>query len=1610
MRNRFRELVRRNRNTATASTPAVGSHIPANATGEEPPTAPVAAVSENSGRTSGHATEDLWTISYKALRARETDLVSDYERHIGARPEGLDEAAHLSAVLSPESIKGTVKALQDDRENKQWAVSIRGKDHKVRDQLESLVKLLTLADGVVKQALSAQPYAALAWSAVSVFLPLISATYTKDAAMVKGFAVIADLQMYWKLCEDTYLQSTTSQHEALVEPLSNLYSFILEYQIQAICNLSKKQLSRAWRKMAGADDWAAKEKQILEIHGRCIEFLGSLRANEIRENWTTQNRSLGHIAKVDEKILETIQDQDRRKTEKELLQALKSAGGNYLGGMDYNPNPVQGTCRWFFEAAEFSGWRDSSGSGVFWVTAGPGCGKSVLARTLVRDEHLKSTVAVATVETSPTSTVSAPITSSEAIICYFFFKDDVVARTKMTTALCALLHQLFVQAPEFLEQGVSVFSKNGAALTESFDDLWLLLLLCAENASGDVIYVLDALDECSGVDRKPFISQLDRLYADRPAAAKHLKFLITSRPYDTIEESFRPLQGRTQYFRFDADERHADISHDISLVIDANLDSFARDFDEPDRQRIADSLKSRGTKTYLWLYLTLDIIKQHPSRFRRVREVETLLSEIPTEVSDAYEKILNGSAQDSFSNAEQERIKSLILQIILAATRPLTLDEANYALTMALADENLTTHAELKEDIWKRDFESTVKNLCGLVISVYDGQLFFIHLTAREFLLREPEVGTAGVKWRGRFANADSLHEGILSSCMRYLLLSEFASRAIPLLEEDIWQYPLLEYASVNWTHHFRAQKHPDACSLSRARQLCNTLNNFLRLWGPIYLARTRELGESYHGHRFFDWTDLTVASFFGLDTIAEDILDTARVDIDAVGGEFGSPLQCAVAAQRSSTVALLLENKANVSATNARNYDTPLKLAALKVANREITELLLFHGASPLEPPNLLGNVALQGEPEIFYTLVAGIINIGSSDAVIKALEVGTMASSGFGCEALLANLLDDEIFGSPVLFTQERIRALMAVSHVGKRALASAFHYQGINTLLHSFFDQTSAPCLDISQGILEVVAEHYHPDIFKRFLDYCPVDTRKTGSLLIAAARNEHYAKSLPDFLLDIWDSPAFIDAETLSSLLGCYNILPAVSFFTRFPDDMAQYAECLICAVVSASHRRSDPDELPSNQQIISRILNLCDAEAVISDDLLLKTGLKGDTGTLELFLNYYSERSPPLQQLYEASTSNIFFGQASMEFLLERYGLTSVNTTKIMFAAASKRHGNGSLDVFLQKSPDQVSNITAEILASAASSDALDVLSKHLANQLPVMVPKALLIASDTGPHTVHFMMAHFLSYFEGTLMHPTEELVVNLLTGSYPWETMTILINKVGEKIEITERVLRAAVGGGLEMLEMLERWRPRSFLITQGMAEEAAVHENIQMLDYLAKRADDNLVINSDLYRLVDVYNKMHDIHEEADYGWQEVPDIPDLEDAQGRTTLHRALRGYVGFAYREWRGLLRFIIQFITVDINAKTKNSAAWTPLQYAVGGRDLQVVQILLDAGADATMANGRGETAISLIEKGFKTGMDCERLLAVLKGEERVAIEPVVTKYPRNSAPDGGNSH
>lgn len=113
-----------------------------------------------------------------------------------------------------------------------------------------------------------------------------------------------------------------------------------------------------------------------------------------------------------------------------------------------------------------------------------------------------------------------------------------------TNALCAILHQLFTHDPTGNLIGLALPShKNyGKNLPQNFSELWRILEKWARSSgTGEIVCILDALDECEKKSRKELIDKLKDLYC-QPYHISHsssrLKFLITSRPYDDLEAYF----------------------------------------------------------------------------------------------------------------------------------------------------------------------------------------------------------------------------------------------------------------------------------------------------------------------------------------------------------------------------------------------------------------------------------------------------------------------------------------------------------------------------------------------------------------------------------------------------------------------------------------------------------------------------------------------------------------------------------------------------------------------------------------------------------------------------------------------------------------------------------------------------------------------------------------------------------------------------------------------------------------------------------------------------------------------------------------------------------------
>lgn len=170
------------------------------------------------------------------------------------------------------------------------------------------------------------------------------------------------------------------------------------------------------------------------------------------------------------------------------------------------------------------------------------------------------------------SLVDTELCSTESrTTCYFFFKDDNIDQKGVTKALCALLHQLFSKNHSLIEHALHDFRQEGSSLPQLFYSLWRILIKATTDPrAGEVICILDALDECEESGRYQLIDSLNKYFTNATSCERQrstLKFLVTSRPYFDIERRFKRLTHNFPTIRLEGEKESEAISREITSVI-----------------------------------------------------------------------------------------------------------------------------------------------------------------------------------------------------------------------------------------------------------------------------------------------------------------------------------------------------------------------------------------------------------------------------------------------------------------------------------------------------------------------------------------------------------------------------------------------------------------------------------------------------------------------------------------------------------------------------------------------------------------------------------------------------------------------------------------------------------------------------------------------------------------------------------------------------------------------------------------------------------------------------------------------------------------------------------
>ncbi|KAJ5102458.1 hypothetical protein N7532_002987 [Penicillium argentinense] len=803
----------------------------------------------------------------------------------------------------------------DALEKEKWTIQFGDHEVGVQDMVSSAFEKVLMVKDLIDTAASASPPAALACAGLSVVFTLVLQATGNQAILLETLEYTSDLMCRYQVMEDVHRSDANAPKSAgnqadllgrFEDHLTDLYAAILEFHARAMNYLGKRSVIRLFSDAFDVEGWSSVLQGIKNHETRTekdAQMIGAANVDQrLRAIQNTQQYEANRQA---------IAERDRLAMK--LLQTLYTCP--YKDRKDVNHKRVPGTCEWFTHHRMFENWQRAEGSSLLWVSADPGCGKSVLAKYLI-DDLLPAT--------------------KESTICYFFFKDGILEQMTATSAVCAILRQTFLSQPHLLSDHIlNKFAADGENLIKSFSDLWSIFTsMTADPSMGETICILDALDECQDDERGRLIEAVTRSQQGGVGSGK-VKFLVTSRPYSYIYRDFQGVQEdlSTVHLSGEGEEEIGQITKEIDLVIQKRVEDISRKrgLTSEQCQMLLHEIKPVANRTYLWVTLAMDVIAKTPGFTKG--NIRTAMKRIPSTVNDAYEEILSRTPAP-------DRAKT-ILHAILAATRPLSVSE----MALAVAVDQAREASEDVEDYLEsaEEFQNTLREICGLFVVVIHSQVYLLHQTAREFLVQSDSNTQSGTStWKASIDLQDS--NRVMAELCTWCLVSDQSEESAMLKE----------YSTQNWMTHFKSCNVKSEDSLTPlARQLCEPGQQ--HLWdnalmfayrsdlAPVveYLIKVEKAGVDYPSPT--GRTVLAYAAQEGRADIVKMILEHA-INASSRSRECAIPLLLSIAYGHVDIVQLLLDYGADATFTNGFG-NKPICLAA-RQGDENVVNLLIKHGA----------------------------------------------------------------------------------------------------------------------------------------------------------------------------------------------------------------------------------------------------------------------------------------------------------------------------------------------------------------------------------------------------------------------------------------------------------------------------------------------------------------------------------------------------------------------------------------------------------------------------------------------------------------------------------------
>jgi ankyrin repeat protein len=635
------------------------------------------------------------------------------------------------------------------------------------------------------------------------------------------------------------------------------------------------------------------------------------------------------------------------------------------------PRPAPGTCQWVQRHPQFIQWIETSNSSFLWLTGDSGYGKSVFAAYL--GKWLKT---------------SFPASATDLQICQFFCDGNVDTQRSPVGILQGLAHQLLSQNRSGISHMQQLCEDRGCNILGQPSVLYdIILNSCTNSKAKTIFFIIDALDECDEtLAMRQFIEWLvdstsPQSNSERRPGPVNLKVFLTSRP--------TPFLGRNLFcipvMRIKMEESMRSVRSDICQLIRTGMDSVQsfKALSLVQRNNIEDFLKKNADRTFLWVSIILRLLQE--SLEGSSVTLDEIIKGLPDELNAIYGRILS-----RMPKAYEKRIK-LLLHIVVAARRPLSLDEANIAFNIPGSEvQEDFTYARLEPRL-QPNMAQVIKGYCGAFLRIIRSKVYLLHSSAREYLVA-PSSGTRYSKdpWQQCLKTEES-HRILLEVCMRHLLLagrpkyernyhdpsrrqalrrasfedcnrlqkrnrdstfktdetsiskadtdSDTSSDSIS--DDEAASIPFFRYAASYWPHHFEiAGVHETDVLWPMALDLCTPSHDIFFDWFAFFWKLTHTFDQGPEQNL----SSLMVAAVAGLTKVTTYFLSSG-VDVDAQTENGETVLHLAPHYRHGEILKMILAKRPALEGKNGHGY-TPLHLA-IRTSWVSGVELLLLQGAN---------------------------------------------------------------------------------------------------------------------------------------------------------------------------------------------------------------------------------------------------------------------------------------------------------------------------------------------------------------------------------------------------------------------------------------------------------------------------------------------------------------------------------------------------------------------------------------------------------------------------------------------------------------------------------------